>query len=206
MKFTSFLFVFFIGFCARIQNPNSNYRTKKVGVNDTIVIDSASINPNYFSIKTKDGLYIDASYYTVDFPKAIVTFKNRLGNQQLFSTGLQLDHPKKGVATYEFQHLGFSENFNGNRQVANLNLLLNKFNIVSYSSFLNATSDSNTSTFLRTYNRITYGMKRSWLGAKLAAEDNKQKDIATSELTPLSQKFKSYELFLRYWRQHECVC
>jgi hypothetical protein len=75
MKFIAFLFVFFIGFCALAQTPNSNYRTKKVIVNDTIMIDSVSINSNFFSIKTKDNLYLDTSFYTVDFPKAILTFK-----------------------------------------------------------------------------------------------------------------------------------
>lgn len=121
--------------------------------------------------------------------------ENPLGNQELFKTGLQLFHPQKGIASYQFEHLGYSENFSGNRHVANINLLLNKFNIVSYSSFLNATSDLNKSTFLRSFNRITYGMNRSWLGTKIAIEDNEQKDKNTSILTPLSQKFKSYEVF-----------
>ena len=39
-------------------------------------------------------------------------------------------------------------------------------------------------------------MQKSWLGAKLAFEDNEQRDILTQTLTPLSQKFKSYELFV----------
>ena len=122
-------------------------------------------------------------------------YENPLGNQQLFISGLQLNHPEKGLASYQFEHLGFSENFNGNRHVANLNLSLNKFNFILYSSFLNAESDINSSTFLRSYNRITYSMNKSWLGVKLAIEDNKQKDKTTSEFTLLSQKFKSYEAF-----------
>ena len=39
-------------------------------------------------------------------------------------------------------------------------------------------------------------MKKSWIGTKLAIEDNEQKNISTQELTSLTQKFKSYELFL----------
>ena len=120
---------------------------------------------------------------------------NPLGNQQLFTTGLQLYHPEKGMASYQFEHLGFSENFNGNRHSIHFNLQLKKFNIQSYSSFLNATSDLHSSTFLRSYNTITYSMKKSWLGTKLSIEDNEQKDKNTSILTPLSQKFKSFEAF-----------
>lgn len=118
-----------------------------------------------------------------------------LGNQILMYSGIRLYHPEKGTATYQFEHLGYSENFNGNRHVANVDLLLNRFTITSYSSFLNAESSLNTSTFLRSYNRFTYSMKKSWFGTKLAIEDNEQRTITTQELTPLSQKFKSYEVF-----------
>ena len=120
---------------------------------------------------------------------------SNLGNQTLFASGFILNHPEKGNATYQFEHLGYSENFNGNRHVLNANLMLDKFRIASYSSFLNANSTLNASTFLRSSNQITYSMKKSWLGTKLAIEDNEQKDIATQELTALSQKFKSYEVF-----------
>ena len=118
-----------------------------------------------------------------------------LGNEILLNSGLRLINHKKGYANYQFEHLNFSDGFNGNRHIINANLLLNKFHISSYSSFLNANSNTNTSTFLRSYNRITYSMKKSWLGTKLALEDNQQKNTSTKILTPLSQKFKSYELF-----------
>lgn len=119
-----------------------------------------------------------------------------LGNQTLLTSGINLYHPEKGNATYQFEHLGYSENFNGNRHVLNTQLMLNKFRISSYSSFLNASSNTNASTFLRSSNQVTYSLKKSWIGTKLAIEDNEQKDVATQTLTPLSQKFKSYEVFL----------
>jgi len=121
---------------------------------------------------------------------------NNLGNQLLLNSGFQILHPKKGTFNYQFEHLNFSDGFNGNRHIANANLLLNKFRIVSVSSFLNSNSTINTSTFLRSYNTVIYGMRRSWLGTKLAVEDNEQRETATQILTPLSQKFKSYEVFL----------
>tara|TARA_R110002049_G_scaffold309271_1_gene519797 strand:+ start:4594 stop:8016 length:3423 start_codon:yes stop_codon:yes gene_type:complete len=178
---------------------------------------ATKLNVEQFLIKT-DSLwnlkaFIDTDYISTDFRNIQGLYNpefNRdwnldqtningigynLGNQILMHSGLQLYHPEKGTATYQFEHLGYSENFNGNRHVANVDLLLNKFNISSYSSFLNAESSLNTSTFLRSYNRFTYSMKKSWVGAKLAVEDNEQKIKTTQELTPLSQKFKSYEVF-----------
>ncbi len=181
---------------SNIDNSNNNGFAGKLKLSQNIVKTDSLWNLNAFA----DIDYIQKDFktierlYNAEFSRDW-NIENPLGNQQLFTTGLQLHHPKKGIATYQFEHLGYSENFNGNRQVANLNLFLNKFNLVSYSSFLNATSTINTSTFLRTFNRITYGMNRSWLGAKLAAEANEQKNVVTSELTPLSQKFKSYEVF-----------
>ncbi|MGB5417945.1 hypothetical protein, partial [Algibacter sp.] len=119
-----------------------------------------------------------------------------LGNQILLNSGFRLFHHEKGTINYQFEHLNFSDGFNGNRHITNANLVLNKFNISSFSSFLNADSNTNNSTFLRSYNRITYSMNKSWLGTRLAIEDNEQTTIATQELNPLSQRFKSYEVFV----------
>jgi hypothetical protein len=118
-----------------------------------------------------------------------------LGNQNLLTAGLELVHPKNGIATYKFEHLNYSENFNGNRHIALANLSLNRWNVVTNSSILNSRSDVSTSTFLRSFNRITYSFDKQWLGTKLATEDNEQREIISDSLTPLSQRFKSYEIF-----------
>ncbi len=120
------------------------------------------------------------------------------GNQLLFSSGLELQHAKKGLANYSFEHLNYSENFNGNRHKFLVNLNLNRFNILSNSSFLNAESSENTSTFLRTHNRVSYALKKAWVGTKFSIEDNQQEEKSTNTLTPLSQKFTSYEVFTGY--------
>jgi hypothetical protein len=156
-------------------------------------IDTDYISTNFRNI---EGLY--SPEFNRDWnldPSNINGIGYNLGNQILMHSGIQLYHPEKGTVTYQFEHLGYSDNFNGNRHVANVNLFLNRFTITSYSSFLNAESSLNTSTFLRSYNRFTYSMKKSWLGTKLAIEDNEQETIPSQELTMLSQKFKSYEVF-----------
>ncbi|MBU2921911.1 hypothetical protein KO504_11205 [Winogradskyella psychrotolerans] len=118
------------------------------------------------------------------------------GNQLLFTTGLKLSHLKKGTATYNFEHLNYSENFNGNRHQITTNLKLGDFTIFSNSSILNNESTINRSTFLRSFNRVVYGKNNKWTGVKFATEDNEQRVIATDSLTPLSQKFKAYEAFV----------
>ncbi len=118
------------------------------------------------------------------------------GNQLLFTSGLQLSHSKKGNASYNFEHLNYSENFNGNRHNVATNLRLGDFRVFSNSSYLTNESTINRSTFLRSFNRLVYGKSNKWAGAKFAIEDNEQTVIATDSLTPLSQKFKAYEAFI----------
>lgn len=181
---------------SNIDDANNNGFAGKLKISQSLTKNDSLWNLKAFA----DIDYIQKNFktierlYTAEFNRDW-NIENPLGYQQLFTTGMELSHPEKGMATYQFEHLGYSENFNGNRHVINANLRLDKFNITSYSSFLNASSNINTSTFLRSYNQITYGMKHSWLGTKLAIEDNEQKNTVTAELTPLSQKFKSYNVF-----------
>lgn len=67
--------LFFMCFCAWAQSPTSIYTTKKRAVLDTIKIDTVSINPLKFVLKSKEGVVIDTSVYKVDFSKAQLTFK-----------------------------------------------------------------------------------------------------------------------------------
>ncbi|MDU8884900.1 hypothetical protein RXV94_01925 [Yeosuana sp. MJ-SS3] len=117
------------------------------------------------------------------------------GNQTFLTSGLQLFHLEKGIVKYQFEHLDFSQNFNGSRHVFLANLNLNNFQILSNSSILNSKSNTTTSSFFRTYNRFVYNFKKAWIGTKLSVEDNEERIIATNEITPLSQRFKSYEVF-----------
>lgn len=119
-----------------------------------------------------------------------------LGTQTFLNSGLNLSHFKKGRINYQFEYLNFASGFNGSRHIANANLLLNRLSILSNTSYLNAESTINRSTFLRSHNSVVYNMKKSWVGAKLSIEDNIQTEIATETLTPLSQKFSSYEAFV----------
>jgi len=121
-----------------------------------------------------------------------------LGNQSLISSGLELFHPKKGRASYKFEHLNYSESFNGNRHNLLANLTLNRWNIFSISSFLSNNSSSSTSTFSRSHNRAVYNFKKQWVGAKISFEDNEQRERDTNLLTNLSQRFQSYEAFTGY--------
>ncbi|GGG39224.1 hypothetical protein [Bizionia arctica] len=123
------------------------------------------------------------------------TLPTYLGNQTLIKTGAQAFHNDMGIASYQFEYLNYSKNFNGSRHIVSANLQLNKWHIVSLSSMLNTSSTTNYSAFFRSFNLISYSFDKAWVGTRLAMEDNQQKINETNIYTPISQKYKSYELF-----------
>lgn len=118
------------------------------------------------------------------------------GNQALISSGLNFKLYKKGNANYTFEHLSFSGNYNGNRHSLNANFKFNTLDVISNTSYLTTNSNQTTSNFFRTFNRLVYTLKKKWIGAEVAMEDNIQEEKLTRNYTNLSQKFKSYHGFL----------
>ncbi len=50
-------------------------RSKKIAVQDSVVLDSVSINPFQFEITSVSGEVIDSTLYTIDFPRSILSLK-----------------------------------------------------------------------------------------------------------------------------------
>ncbi len=132
--------------------------------------------------------------YNVEFNRDW-NLNNPLGDQQFFTAGLELLHPKKGYTRYSFQHLNFSENYNGNRHLLNTELRLNKLGIGVFSSLLNSKNETLDSRFFRMYSNITYSFPKNWIGAKMATEENKEINVGDQTFTLNTQRFKSYEIY-----------
>lgn len=181
---------------SKIDDNNNDGFAAKLQLTQTIVKNDSTWNLN--AVANIDHIHENfrtiERLYNAEFNRDW-NLETPLGDQQLINGGINLFHTKKGIANYNFEYLNFSENFNGNRHVVTANLLLNRLNIFTNSSYLNAKSDINSSSFLRSFNRLVYNYKKGWTGLKLSLEDNEQRTFATGELTPLSQKFSSYELF-----------
>ncbi len=78
MKLYLFLFVLCFAALGNAQNVPSNYRSKKIAVVDTLVLDSVSINPTNFQILDVSGKIVDSLNYSVDFKKGIVLFSEKI--------------------------------------------------------------------------------------------------------------------------------
>ena len=175
------------GFAAKLKVNQNIIKTDSLW-NLNAYVDADIVQKNF---KTIQRLY--RAEFNRDW-----NLENPLGNQLLLSSGVDLLHSKKGLASYKFEHLNYSENFNGNRHNLLASLQLNNFNIFSNSSFLSNNSSLSTSTFVRSFNRVTYNFGKQWIGSKIALEDSEQRERETNLLTNLSQRFHSYEAFTGY--------
>lgn len=187
-----------------IDDDNNDGYAGKLDVNQTIIkTDSLwNLNVNFDTDYIQENFRTIQRIYNAEFSRDWnLDQKNGsqnvtdLGDQVFMATGVNVFNPEKGAVSYQFEYLNYSGNFNGNRHVALADLTLDRWQIMSTSSFLNAEANTSTSTFLRSYNRFAYSFKKAWVGTRLSMENNQQKVIETDSFTPISQKFKSAELF-----------
>src|SRR5690606_562845 len=86
-------FLFFIVAGGYAQDISSNYKEKKVALLDTVVLDSAGINPKRFIILDKDGNSPNPFSYRIDFKKGIIIFSEELQQEQDSLTIKYLQYP-----------------------------------------------------------------------------------------------------------------
>ena len=117
------------------------------------------------------------------------------GNQSYVDTGLEFNSKNHGTARYSFQKLDYSENYSGARQLLQSNLKFGKLRLQASGSYLTSKGELYDSEFLRAYTNAIYDFGKVWTGTRISLEDNQQTDKETEELTGISQKFNSYEVY-----------
>jgi hypothetical protein len=118
------------------------------------------------------------------------------GNQSLLVSGLDFTLPEKGKLSYQFEKLDFSKSFSGNRHVINGVFNLKNWNVLQNGSYLKSDGNYANSTFVRNQSQVRYNFKKNWIGSSLSFENNKQKIVATQQLSALSQRFTEYGAFV----------
>jgi hypothetical protein len=118
------------------------------------------------------------------------------GNQSLLISGLDFTLPEKGKLTYQFEKLDFSKSFSGNRHLINGFFKLKDWNILQNASVLNSDGNFAMSSFIRNQTQTRYHFGKNWVGANLNLENNKEKLVATNQLSVLSQRFTEYGAFV----------
>jgi hypothetical protein len=118
------------------------------------------------------------------------------GDQLLITAGTTFSDANLNQIDYQFQHLNFSEEFNGNRHILNSKLGLKNLEFRTYSSILNTDGTRSKSTFFRSLSQLKYDVGSFWPGIKFSTEQNKITQHPTNELDLQSQKFSAYEAFV----------
>ena len=129
--------------------------------------------------------------YTIEFDRDW-NLNSTIGNQSFITSGIEFILPQKGLATYQFENLNFSKNFNGNRHSLNASFQLDQWNIQNKGSFLKSDGITSTSEFIRNSSQVKFNFKKNWIGSSLRLEDNQERIKLTKLLTPLSQRFFEY--------------
>ncbi len=172
------------GFAGRLA-----FKQRVLTTEDTLKIDAfGSLDFVQKNFKTVERLY------NVEFNRDW-NLVNPIGNQRFLISGVEVSHPKIGGGRYEFQNLNYSENFNGTRNIIASEINLKKLKFRTYGSFLDSKADTISSKFFRLNNTTTYSFEKSWIGGKVALENNQIKDVSKDSISPISQKFSAFEVF-----------
>ncbi|MGC4041255.1 MAG: hypothetical protein QM710_10830 [Flavobacterium sp.] len=119
------------------------------------------------------------------------------GNQSLLVNGLDFILPEKGKLTYQFEKLDFSKSFSGSRHIINGLFRLNDWQVFQNASYLKSDGNYASSTFIRNQSQVRYSFKKkNWVGGSLRMENNKERLVATQQLSALSQRFTEYGAFV----------
>ena len=133
--------------------------------------------------------------FTIEFNRDW-NLTNFSGNQQLLISGLNFDFKQQGRAKYQIEKLDFSDNFSGTRHLFQANLKEKNVSIQNNSSYLNSSGNLAKSTFIRSQTLAKLNYKKKWVGGSFRLENNKERIMATDQLSPLSQKFSEFGAFL----------
>ena len=90
------------------------------------------------------------------------SYSNQVKNQLLIQGGINLINKKIGEINYNYENLKFEKEYDGVRQLLNLNFKIKNIDYTSNSSFLNSKSSIYRSEFFRTYNKLKINYKNGW--------------------------------------------
>jgi hypothetical protein len=139
--------------------------------------------------------------YTIEFDRDWNLGATAIGNQSYLVSGLNFilnENPEtqnRGLLTYQFEKLDFSESFSGSRHILNGLLSLKNWKIQNQGSFLKSDGAVSSSKFIRNQTQTRYHFNKNYIGGSLRLEDNQEKSKSTNQLSALSQKFTEYSFF-----------
>ena len=112
----------------------------------------------------------------------------------LLKTGINLINKNIGEINYNYENLKFEKQYDGTRQLLDMNLKRKGIEYISNSSILNSESSLYESEFLRSYNTLKINYKKGWSKINFEAEKNLKTNLIDNRLAYSNHAYKSYEL------------
>ena len=122
------------------------------------------------------------------------SYSNQVKNQLLIQGGINLINKKIGEINYNYENLKFEKEYDGVRQLLNLNFKIKNIDYTSNSSFLNSKSSIYRSEFFRTYNKLKINYKNGWSKINVDAEKNLKTNLLANSLDNSNHGHKLYEI------------
>ncbi|SEF75414.1 hypothetical protein [Flavobacterium urumqiense] len=139
--------------------------------------------------------------YTIEFDRDWNLGATVIGNQSFLVSGLNFilnenpENQNRGLLTYQFEKLDFSESFSGSRHILNGLLRLKNWTVQNQGSFLKSDGVVSSSKFIRNQTQTRYHFNKNWIGNSLRLEDNQEKNKTTNQFSAVSQRFTEYSFF-----------
>ena len=187
---------------SNIDDNNNDGLATKFSLSNQIV------KSKLWDIYVKGNLeYIDKNFQSVEMiynPEfnrdwnldSLVSYSyiNQNKNQLLLKTGINLINKNIGEINYNYENLKFEKQYDGTRQLLDMNLKTKGIEYISNSSILNSESSLYESEFLRSYNTLKINYKKGWSKINFEAEKNLKTNLIDNRLAYSNHAYKSYEL------------
>jgi len=146
--------------------------------------------------------YVDAKFrsieglYNIEFNRDWNLDLNFVPENQIFNqNSIQFKHVKKGSITYGLDYLDYENQYQGTKHSLTAGLTHKKWNWIQNTSLLSSDATIFKSSFFRNTTNLNYTRSKFWAGIKFLAEANEEKNKQTQELSSISQRFTSYEVY-----------
>lgn len=132
--------------------------------------------------------------YSIEFDRDWNVLQTN-GNQSFITAGFSAQPTEKSHMNYTIERLEYTDAYQGIRQNVSINFQTKKWQIVSHSSYLDATSTLQKTNIFRSTNESKYSWSKYWVGARVAIEDYRIKDKTTKLYDALSQSYWQTDVF-----------
>ena len=122
------------------------------------------------------------------------SFIDRAKNQFLLQTGLSIINQNIGEIKYSYENLKFEKEYDGIRQLLNINIKNKNIDFMSNSSILNSESSIFESEFIRTYNKLKINYNKGWSKINFEGEKNLKTNLLNNTLANSNHGYKLYEI------------